>query len=93
MYTCKYSISILPSFYAPYFSVDIPRCDKWSEIDIPRSGIVPNFYAPHLRDDISRCFPDSTLRGNAELGDNNQVAVALVWLGNNRRETACDLLI
>ena len=30
-------------------------------------------------------FPDSTLRGNAELGDNNQVAVELViylfWLG------------
>ena len=36
-------------------------------------------------------FPDSTLRGNAEFGDNNQVAVALViylFLArkNNRRE-------
>ena len=33
------------------------------------------------------CFPDSTLRSNGELGDNNQVQVALVihlfWLGNN----------
>ena len=37
-----------------------------------------------------RSFPDSTLHGNAELGDNNQVSVALViylfWLGSNRRE-------
>ena len=37
-------------------------------------------------------FPDSTLRGNAELGNINQVEVALViyysWLGNNRRENA-----
>ena len=36
-------------------------------------------------------FPNSTLCGNAELGENNQVQVALViylfWLGNNRRET------
>ena len=34
-------------------------------------------------------FPDSTLRGNAELGDNNQVQVALdTFLAreNNRRE-------
>ena len=27
---------------------------------------------------IDHIFPDSTLRGKAELGDNNQVAVALV---------------
>ena len=37
-------------------------------------------------------FPNSTLRGNAELGDNNEVEVALViylfWLGNNRWEYA-----
>ena len=35
-------------------------------------------------------FPDSTLSGNGELGDNNQVQVALVFIpldrGNNRRE-------
>ena len=33
----------------------------------------------------TQMFPDSKLRGNAELGDNNQVEVALViylfWLG------------
>ena len=27
---------------------------------------------------IDGCFPDSTFRGNAELGDNNQIQVALV---------------
>ena len=32
-------------------------------------------------------FPDSTLRGNAELGDNNQVQVALVVYLYLARET------
>ena len=39
---------------------------------------------------LNYIFPDSTLRGDAEQGDNNQVQVALVLYlsnrGNNRRE-------
>ena len=41
---------------------------------------------------VDSIFPDSTRRGDAEAGDNNQVQVALVlYLSNrenNRRETA-----
>ena len=39
---------------------------------------------------LEASFPDSTLRGDAEQGDNNQIQVALVLYlsnrGNNRRE-------
>ena len=48
--------------------------------------ILMHYHTIHMHRQLHDKFPDSTLHGNAELGDNNQVAVALViylfWLGN-----------
>ena len=61
---------------------------KIEKIDTPVWVSLPLAKWRHL---LNRHFPDSTLRGNAELGDNNQVQVALVIYlclsgENNRRE-------
>ena len=42
---------------------------------------------------VDSIFPDSTRRGDAEAGDNNQVQVALVFYLSNRENNRRELLL